>query len=116
MPRPIGRTLRTVLLLACVAVWTSGALAAAASHTGFEWNADRKTVKQGGKFPTIIEPVRGEVWLVGLRRANAVAVQPLTAEGLPLGDPLKAEVTNLGYRLRVGTPPATWYVVTVQRR
>jgi len=89
---------------------------AAAGHTGFQWNPDRKTVKQWGTFPTVIEPVRGDVTLVGLRGAGDVTYQPLTAEGRPLGDPLKAELTNLGSRLRVGDPPATWHVVTVERK
>jgi len=88
----------------------------AASHTGFEWNPDRNTVKQWGRFPTVIEPVRGEVWLVGLQGGGRVTYQPLTAEGRPLGEARAAEMTNLGPCLRLGTPPATWYVVKVERK
>ncbi len=87
---------------------------ATAAHTGFEWNPDRKTVKQWGRFPTVIEPVRGTVTLTGLKGEGSVTYQPLTAEGRPLGDPLPAEDTNLGPRLRLGTPPATWYRVEVK--
>lgn len=98
---------------------TSGRLlltaTATGSHAGFEWNPDRRTVKQWGTFPTIIEPVRGEVTLRGLRGQAAARYQPLTAEGRPLGDPRNAEMTRHGPRLRLGTPPATWYIVTIQR-
>lgn len=88
---------------------------ARASHTDFAWNADRKTVKNWGRAPTVIEPVTGAVWLLGLAGAKAVTVQPLAAEGRPLGEPVRAELTNLGWRVPVGDPPATWYVVEVGR-
>jgi hypothetical protein len=83
---------------------------------GFEWKPDRKTVKQWGRFPTVIEPVRGTVTLTGLTGKGTVTYQALTAEGRPLGDPLPAEMTNRGPRLHLGTPPTTWYVVEVERK
>jgi len=89
---------------------------ARASHTEFAWNPDRKTVRNWGRAPTVIEPVTGAVWLLALRHAKAVTVQPLAAEGRPLGGPVRAELTNLGFRVPVGDPPATWYVVEVGRK
>jgi hypothetical protein len=53
------------------------ATTATSVHTGFEWNEDRKTVKPWGTFPTVIEPVRGEIALRGLKHADAIKCQPL---------------------------------------
>jgi len=88
---------------------------ARASQTDFAWNPDRKTVRNWGRAPTVIEPVTGTVWLLALRNAKALTFQPLTAEGRPLGEPVRAELTNLGFRVPVGDPPATWYVAEVGR-
>jgi hypothetical protein len=91
------------------------ATTATSVHTGFEWNEDRKTVKQWGTFPTVIEPVRGEIALRGLKHADAIKCQPLTAEGRPLGDPQTSKVTDGQARLELGEPAATWYLLTVRR-
>lgn len=88
---------------------------ARASQTGFEWNPDHKTVKNWGRAPTVIEPVTGAVELRGLGRARGVAVQPLAAEGRPLGEPVPAKQTGNKWRISLGDPPATWHVIDVKR-
>lgn len=102
--RPIAKSERLLL-----------ATTATSAHTGFEWNDDRKTVKQWGTSPTLIEPVRGEVMLKGLGDANAMTYQPLTAEGSPLGEPKTVKVTDSQAILELVEPAATWYILTVRR-
>jgi hypothetical protein len=72
-------------------------------------------VRQWGRFPTVIEPLAGPLFLHNLKGGEAVTVQPLAAEGRPLGTPREAERTNLGWEIPLGDPPATWYVVEVAR-
>jgi hypothetical protein len=84
---------------------------ARATLSGFQWNADRKTVKNWGKAPTVIEPVRGAVVLKNVQHAKSMVVTPLAAEGRRLETSVKTEMTNVGLRVPVGEPITTWYLI-----
>ena len=88
---------------------------ARATLSGFAWNPDRKTVQDWGRAPTVIEPVTGAVTLVGLQDAGRIKVTPLAAEGRPLEPPVQAEQTARGWRIPIGTPVTTWYILEPQR-
>jgi hypothetical protein len=88
---------------------------ARATLSGFAWNPDRKTVKNWGRAPTVIERVTGSVALSGLNGAKTVAITPLAAEGRPLGPPKKIDVADSGCRLPIGEAVTTWYVIEVER-
>jgi hypothetical protein len=83
--------------------------------TDFAWNPNRKTVKSWGRPPTVIEPVAGAITLTGLKRADAMAVVALAAEGRPLDVAVNAEITSMGWRIPIGEPVTTWYLIEVHR-
>jgi hypothetical protein len=87
---------------------------ARATLSAFEWNADRKTIKSWGRAPTVIEPVRGAVTLLGLKAADSVVFTPLAAEGRPLEGAVRAEMSDSGWRIPIGTRATTWYLVEVE--
>jgi hypothetical protein len=98
---------------------TTKALLAAtsrATNTGFRWTdeKERKTVAEWGKGPVVIEPVRGTVSLA-LGDAKSVSVQPLTAEGRALGPAVNALRDGGKWRVAVGEPVTTWWVIDVSR-
>jgi hypothetical protein len=86
------------------------------SNTGLKWNAERtRTVDQGGS-PSLIEPVTGAIVLRDLSGATAVSAVALDGGGKPIGAPISATKVAAGWRLPIGSPVTTWYVVSVQRR
>jgi hypothetical protein len=102
--RPIARSDRLLLTTT-----------ARAAHTGFAWNPDRKTVKDWGRAPTVIEPVTGSMVLRGLQDAKSLTVTRLAAEGRPVGRSLAPERTAAGWRIPVGQVVTTWYLIEVRR-
>ncbi|HPA20959.1 MAG TPA: hypothetical protein PLU30_24635 [Verrucomicrobiae bacterium] len=102
--QPIARASRLLL--------TVGARVA---NTGMRWDEKRKSLANWGEAPTRIEPVTGNVVLRALDGASAIQAQPLDGAGRPLGPPIPATRSTDGWSLPLGSPPATWYVVTVQR-
>jgi hypothetical protein len=91
------------------------ATTARATLTGFAWNPGRKTIKSWGRAPTVIEPVTGAVTLLRLCNSQEVSVTPLAAEGRPLTEPGQAKITNLGWRVAIGEPATTSYLIEVRR-
>jgi hypothetical protein len=86
------------------------------TNTGLQWNAERtRTVNQGGP-PSLIEPVTGTIVLRNLDGAVGVSAVALDGAGRPIGAPIAATRTTAGWRLPLGTPVTTWYVVSVRRR
>jgi hypothetical protein len=86
------------------------------SNTGLKWNPERtRTVDQGGS-PSLIEPVTGWVVLRDLSGATAVSAVALDGAGKPIGEPISATKVAAGWKLPIGSPVTTWYVVSVQRR
>lgn len=92
------------------------AATAKTTHTGFEWYEDRKRVKKWGTFPSLIQPVTGRLTLRGLGDIVSVEVQPLTAEGRPLGSPTLAAITQNAASLILEDQPTTWYEIRVERK
>ncbi len=76
----------------------------------------RHTLKAWGKPPARIEPVKGTIVLRHLDGAvQSVTAQPLDGDGRALGATIPALKTDTGWQLPLGTPPTTWYVITVGR-
>lgn len=87
---------------------------AKATLTGMEWNENRTIVKQWGKQPLLIEPVRGAVRLKGLQGAKGVEAQPLDGAGRALGTVIKAKRDGEAWKIELGAP-TTWYAIRVMR-
>lgn len=82
-------------------------------NTGQKWNADRTTLEDWGRAPTVIEVVRGDVEIKGWS-AKRIDCQPLDANGRPLGTAFQASPMDNGWRITLGGQPATWYLLTVE--
>lgn len=86
------------------------------SNTGLRWNPERtRTLDQGGS-PSLVEPVTGNIVLRNLDGATAVSAMALDGAGNAIGEPLSATKTAAGWKLTIGNPVTTWYVVSVKRR
>lgn len=84
------------------------------ANQGQVWNADRTSLEDWGKSPTVIEPVKGTVTLSGIN-AEQISVQALDGQGRPVGASVLAEKTSEGWRVPLGHPVTTWYLLSVQR-
>jgi hypothetical protein len=84
-------------------------------NTGMQWDAQRTRLTERGTAPTLIEPVTGKIALRNLRRAIKVSAKALDGSGRPLGDPIIAKKTELGWEIPVGDPVTAWYEVSVER-
>ncbi len=102
--KPIASTTR-LLLTAAVRV----------ENTGLQWDTRRVRSMNGGRSPTLIEPVTGTITLKHLDGVTGVSVQPLDGSGRALGQPLVARKTASGWEIPVGEPVTTWYEVRVAR-
>lgn len=87
----------------------------AAENTGQRFAEDGQTLAEWGRGPVLIEPVRGKVTLRGLANVRAVRVTPLTAEGRPTGANLPVAASASGWEFEPGNPPATWWLIDVDR-
>ena len=86
------------------------------SNTGLKWNPERtRTLEQGGP-PSLVEPVTGAIVLRNLERAVRVSAVALDGAGNAIGDPIVATKVAAGWRLPIGTPVTTWYIISVTRR
>ncbi|MGQ9564012.1 MAG: hypothetical protein ACUVQH_10865 [Thermogutta sp.] len=94
---------KQMLLTACAQV---------ANH-GQVWNAEKTSLEDWGKSPTVIEPVKGSLILSKLS-GERLQVQPLDAEGRPLGKGFLAEKTSEGWLIPLGNTPTTWYLLRVE--
>ena len=63
----------------------------------------------------MIEPVTVTVKLRSIEGAKSVSVAALDGSGKRIGDPIVAKKTAAGWEIAVGTPAATWYVLSVNR-
>ncbi len=100
---PIARAARLLL--------TTGARV---ENTGQQWNTARTEVTRHGGPPTRIEPVTGRITLRNLAEATAVLAQALDEAGAPIGAAIRAERTSTGWVIPIGTPPTTWYEISIQ--
>jgi hypothetical protein len=85
------------------------------SLSGLRWNAARKSLEDWGRPPARIEVVRGTAVLKALAPATAVRAEPLDGAGHVLGPAHKLRQSDQGWELPLGTPPTTWYLITVTR-
>jgi hypothetical protein len=86
------------------------------SNTGLKWNPERTRVVDQGGSPSLVEPVTGAIVLRNLTGATAVSAVALDGSGKPIGMPIRATNVADGWKLPIGNPVTTWYVVSVQRR
>jgi hypothetical protein len=86
------------------------------SNTGLKWNPERTRVVDQGGSPSLVEPVTGAIVLRGLTGATAVSAVALDGSGKPIGMPIRATKVADGWKLPIGNPVTTWYVLSVQRR
>jgi phage tail tape-measure protein len=86
------------------------------SNTGLKWNPERTRVVDQGGSPSLIEAVTGAIVLRNLSGATAVSAVALDGAGKPIGAPISATKVADEWRLPIGNPVTTWYVVSVQRR
>jgi len=85
------------------------------ANSGMVWDSRRKTLEKWGTLPACIEPVAGTVSLQALEGATAVTATPLDATGRPLGPAVPAVRAGDGWDVPLGSPPTTWYFVSVTR-
>jgi hypothetical protein len=81
------------------------------------WNETRTrpAARGQGQSPTLIEPVIGTITLRGLGEARRVSARALDGSGRPIGEPIAAAKADSGWRLAIGDPVTTWYVLEIQR-
>ena len=85
------------------------------ANTGMRWNAARKSLEDWGTPPARIEVVRGTAVLKALEPATAVRAEPLDGAGHVLGPAHELRQSEAGWELPLGTPPTTWYLITIVR-
>lgn len=100
--RPIARS-NKLLLTATARV----------ANSQMTWAANRKTLEKWGTPPARMEPVTGAVVLRNLDGATQATAQPLDAAGHPVGSAIPAVKTGDGWRLPIGKPATTWYVISL---
>ncbi|MBI5383107.1 MAG: hypothetical protein HZA90_00315 [Verrucomicrobia bacterium] len=102
--QPIDKSAK-LLLTACARV----------ANSNMQWNEKRTTLTSWGRAPTVIEPVAGKILLRNLKAAGRVTAQALDGGGRAVGAPVAAENSESGWRLSLGEPVTTWYLLTVER-
>jgi hypothetical protein len=89
--------------------------AARVENTGMTWAASYIRINRRGSSPTLIEPVTGTITLHDLTAAQRVTVTPLDGTGQAIGLPIMAESSAGGWRIPVGEPVTTWYLIAIDR-
>jgi len=84
------------------------------ANSGMKWNEMRTRLTAQGSAPTLIEPVSGTITLRNLANVKALAAATLDGSGRALGDPIKGIKTPDGWKLAIGDPVTTWYVIVVR--
>ncbi|MCS7236865.1 MAG: hypothetical protein NZ899_01180 [Thermoguttaceae bacterium] len=100
--RPLADA-RRILITACGQV----------ANRGQRWNLQRTSLEDWGTAPTVIEVIRGSLLLKGLG-GSRVFLQPLDAQGRPLGDPEPVGKENGLWVVPLGKSVTTWYLLTVE--
>ena len=60
-------------------------------------------------------PGSGSGDMIGLANVDKTSGTSLAAEGRPLYESTKAELTNLGWCSAIGDPASTWYLIERDR-
>ena len=82
-------------------------------NTGQRWNTAGTDVTSFGGTPTLIEPVKGTITLLGLVGARSVHVQALDGAGQPLGALVDATTDGSIWKFPLGMITTTWYEIKV---
>lgn len=101
--RPLGEATR-LLLTACGQV----------ANQGQRWNPERTTLEDWGRAPTVIEVIKGTVFLRDIA-GSRIVVQPLDAQGRPLGEPQAVNKQGGLWTVPLGKVATTWYLLTIER-
>ncbi len=91
------------------------AATARSANTGMKWNDKRTSLVDWGTEPILIEPVRGRVTLRNLEAAKNIEVIALNGAGKGLEEAVNFEKGPGGWRIRIGEPATTWYLIGVER-
>jgi len=88
---------------------------ARSANTAMQWNDKRTTLTDWGTEPTVIEPVKGFVVLRGVEQARQIEAVPLDSSAKPIGEPIRAEKAQDGYRIPIGDPATPWHLIRIVR-
>ncbi|MBL7186276.1 MAG: hypothetical protein ISS70_08110 [Phycisphaerae bacterium] len=102
--QPISRSQRLLLVTT-----------ARSANSGMIWNEKRTTLSDWGSAPTVIEPVKGKIFLRNLKPAQRIEATPLDGAGKSLGDSIIARDIKGDCTLAVGEQATTWYLIRIRR-
>jgi len=88
---------------------------ARSANTGMIWNEKRTSLSDWGAAPTVIEPVKGKVFLRNLEPLQQIEMIPLDGAGKALENPVGALGVKGDFALQIGQPATVWYLVRIQR-
>ncbi len=88
---------------------------ARSANTGMAWNEGRTSLSDWGTVPTLIEPVRGRVFLQNLEPLKHTEVIPLDGAGRALTNPIGVNGDNGSVAFEIGQPATVWYLIRIQR-
>ncbi|MHC4726014.1 MAG: hypothetical protein ACYS17_02205 [Planctomycetota bacterium] len=91
------------------------ATTARSANSDMIWNEKRTSLSNWGSPPTVIEPVKGKVFLRNTEPSQLIEMIPLDGAGKAIGDSVYAEKINKGYKLHIGESATTWYLIRIKR-
>ena len=91
------------------------AATARSANSGTKWNEKRTSLVDWGTGSTVIEPVKGQVTLRNLEPTKSIEAIALDGAGKALGRVAGVKRTDRGYRIDIGEPATTWYLINVLR-
>lgn len=92
------------------------ATTARSANSSMTWNTKRTSLSNWGFIPTVIEPVKGRIFLQNMDPSHLIEVIPLDGAGKALGDSIYVERIKKGYILHVGEPATTWYLIRIKQK
>ena len=91
------------------------AVGAGVANTGMKWEEGRTLLVDPGRVPVVIEVVQGSLTLKSLKPARKVEAVPLDGAARQMREPLPAEKTPTGWRIKLGEVATPWYLIRVSR-
>jgi hypothetical protein len=88
---------------------------ARAVNTGTTWKDDWQTLAEWGQGPVLIDPLRATLTLRRLTETRSIRVTPLSSSGKPTGKSIEAEKSGADWKLKIGEPAATQWLVEIDR-
>ncbi len=102
--QPISRSERLLLVTT-----------ARSANSGMTWSKKRTSLSNWGSAPTVIEPIKGKIFLRNIEPLHKIEVIPLDGSGKRLGDSIYVQSIQGDYILNVGEPATTWYLIKIKR-